>query len=166
MEDENRCCEKKCCSGKKRCSCSFLKFIGFCACVAAFIAFIRKVFETVNEKDSQKNYNSEIRHYATCFNTLKEKLDHIEVHCLKLRTVCSAVQIDLEKAEIGSDLTIDISGLASAVKILLPKECNIVNVAECKSSSVEFDPEKTEGVPTITLVGRMSGCAISLTKAA
>ena len=163
----NKCeCEACCCEkGKKqRSSCGFLKFLAFCAVVASLIALVRKFFCVLNEKDAQKNYNSEIRRYASCFHVLRESLKGIEVHCLKLSAFFSAAEIDLREAEIGSDLTIDISGVASAIKILLPKECNVVNVAVCNSSAVDFDPEKVEGAPTVTFVGKVSGCAVSFTK--
>ena len=160
-ECEDCRCEKK---KKNRSSCGFLKFLAFCAVVASLIALIRKFFCVLNEKDAQKNYNSEIRRYASCFHVLRENLKGIEVHCLKLSAFFSAAEIDLREAVIGPDITVDISGLASAIKILLPKECNVVNVAVCKNSAIDFDPEKRDGVPTVTFVGKVTGCAVSFTK--
>ena len=159
---DDNCCEK--CRSKKKSCCGFLKFLAFCACVAALISAIHTFFVYLNEKDAQKNYNSDLRRFATCFNTLKEALANVEVHCVKLSTFFSAAEIDLRYADIGKDLTLDISGICSAVKILLPKNCNVVNVADCKNSAVEFNPDTTEGAPTVTFVGRVRGCAISFTK--
>ena len=150
-------------SGKKKC-CGFVKFLAFCACVAALVSAIRAFFVTLNEKDAQKNYNSEIRRFASCFNVLREALANVEVHCVKLSTFFSAAELDLRYAKTGQDLTVDISGICSAVKVILPQDCNVVNVADCKNSAIEFNPDKKEGAPTVTLVGHIRCCAVSFTK--
>ena len=150
---------------KKNSTDGLLKLIGFFALVGTFIVLCRRLFKTLNEKDCQKNYNSEIRRYISCFNALSEKVAKVEFHCLKLASFFSADTIDLSKADIGSELTIDISGFASAIKILLPKECNIVNVSDNKYSAIEYNEEYTEGAPTVTLVGKIRACAVSFTKA-
>ncbi len=140
----------------------FLKFLTFCACIAGIMLVIKKVFEYINRQDAQKNYNNEIRRYSACLTAIDDDLGNGEIKCIKLSSYFSAVKLDLRKADISSDLIVDISGVCSAVKLLVPANCNIVNVSSCASSAVEFDKERIFDAPTITLVGRMQACAISL----
>ncbi len=150
---------------KKKKKNGFKRFTFF-AILVAIVLLVKKYFEQKNEEAKTRYEKSEIKRYFSFCNAINETLKRCELLCLKLTSYFSAVQIDLSKADISSDLTVDISGIGSAVKIILPAQCNFANVSDYKFSALKF-PSRMEGdVPTVTLVGKMRGCAISIIRSA
>jgi len=142
-----------------------VKLLAIAAMIVALLVLLKKIFKMINEKDAMKNYNNELRRYFACFTALNENLGKNEIHCIKLSSYFSAVTLDLSKADLSADLTLDLSGICSAVKVIIPAGCNVANVSDNKNSVINYDDIKLFDVPTITLVGRIRGCAISFERA-
>lgn len=142
------------------------KKIAFLAVLVGICLLLKKLFEQKNEEAKQRYEKSEIKRFFSCFGALNETLKRSEVFCLKLTSYFSAVQLDLSNLDISSDLTIDISGFCSAVKVILPAQCNLVNVSDYKYSALSF-PSRMEGdVPTVTLVGKTRLSALTFVRKA
>lgn len=150
---------------KKKKNKGFKRF-AFLAVLVGICLLVKKFFEQKNEEAKQRYEKSEIKRFFSFCNTLNETLKRSELLCLKLTTYFSAVQLDLTKVDISSDLTIDISGIGSAVKVILPAKCNFVNVSDFKFSALNFPSRADEDVPTVTLVGKIRGCALTFVRAA
>lgn len=154
---------------KKKCKCKVFcficKLVAFFAVIAGICAAVLKVLDAVfGKKHAADNLINEYKCFTNYLGSKDISPEDKGITGIFTRNIFAATNIDLTQCEFAPDFFISLSGVCSAVNIIVPDNINVKLDGIYNRCAVHNETEEVEGVPCIYIAAKCNLCAIRISR--
>lgn len=144
----------------------FKKLIGITTVLAAITVAILKIIDAIKlKKSTSDNEGREYKEYYNFCGSRKYSLSEDKLAGIISKNILGATELNFADSSFKDDGFISVSGILSAVNIIVPDGVNIKLDGMFRNSAVDNDADDfDENNPTLYIVSKFSLCAVRISR--